>query len=415
MWYPRHQTFTARRIPFARRDRRNALSSLVLLLALGIPPTASAQTLSGEIKIGNTMPYSGPASAYGTIGRAEAAYFKMLNEKGGIDNRRINFLSRDDAYSPAKTVEQTRRLVESDEVLLMFGAFGTATVSAVQKYLADQKVPQLFFVTGASKWEDRRNFPGMVGWQPTYRAEAIVYARYLLRTKPDARIGVLYQNDDYGKDYLQGMRDGLGAKANDMIVKELTYQVGDPTIDSQIVALKASGADVFFDVTTAKYAAQAVRKTDEIGWKPLHLLNSISSSVGTVLTPAGLDKSIGIVSAAYSKDPTDPQFKDDQGVREYLAFMRDYYPEGDPANVNNTIAYSRAMTLAQVLIQCGHELTRENIVHQADNLDVELPMLLPGIRIKTSPERPFAITQMQLQRFNGSSWDRFGELIELQR
>jgi branched-chain amino acid transport system substrate-binding protein len=414
MWYPRYQTFTVRQISLARRDRSDAFSFLILLLALVVSPTTSAQTLSGEIKIGNTMPYSGPASAYGTIGRAQAAYFKMLNEKGGIDNRKINFLSFDDAYSPAKTVEQTRRLVESDEVLLMFGAFGTATVSAVQKYLADQKVPQLFFVTGASKWEARRNFPEMVGWQPTYRAEAIVYARYLLRTKPDAKIGVLYQNDDYGKDYLQGMRDGLGTKADDMIVKELTYQVSDPTIDSQIVALKASGADVFFDVTTAKFAAQAIRKIDEIGWKPLHFLNSISSSVATVLIPAGLDKSAGIVSAAYSKDPTDPQFKDDQGVHEYRVFMHDYYPEGDPANIINAIAYSRAMTLAQVLKQCGHDLSRENIMRQADSLDVELPMLLPGIRIQTSPERPFAITQMQLQRFNGSTWERFGELIRLQ-
>jgi branched-chain amino acid transport system substrate-binding protein len=360
------------------------------------------------------MPYSGAASAYGTIGRLEAAYFNMLNEQGGIDGRKINFISLDDGYNPSKTVEQTRRLVESDGVLLMLSAFGTATVTAVQKYLSDRKVPQLFFVTGASKWEDREKNGWMIGWQPTYRTEAIIFANYLKRARPDARIAVLYQNDDYGKDYLQGFKDGLGARASTMIVKELTYQVSDPTIDSQIVSLKASGADVFFDVTTAKFAAQAIRKSAEIGWKPLHLINSISSAVAAVLEPAGLDNSVGLITAAYGKDPTDPQFKDDPGVRDYFDFMRKHFPEGDPANMQNAIAYSRTMTLVRALEQCGNDLSRDNIMRQARALDLELPMLLPAIKARTGPDRPSAITQMQLQRFNGRSWERFSGLGEAQ-
>jgi branched-chain amino acid transport system substrate-binding protein len=378
-----------------------------LMLVTPLP----AQTGAGEIKIGNTMPYSGAASAYGTIGRMEAAYFKMLNEQGGINGRKINFISLDDGYNPSKTVEQTRRLVESDGVLLMFSAFGTATITAVQKYLSDQKVPQLFFVTGASKWEDREQYSWMIGWQPAYRTEGMIFANYLLRSKPDAKIGVLYQNDDYGKDYLQGLKDGLGAKASAMIVRELTYQVNDPTIDSQIVALKASGADVFFNVTTAKFAAQAIRKSDEIGWKPLHLINSISSAVASVLKPAGLDKSVGLITAAYSKDPTDPQFRDDPGVRDYFDFMRKYFPESDATNMQNAIAYSRTMTLAQVLRQCGDDFSRDNIMRQANRLDLELPMLLPGIRVRTGSDRRSAITEMQLQRFTGHSWERFGGLV----
>jgi branched-chain amino acid transport system substrate-binding protein len=380
------------------------LAGLLLWTPLSAPASGS------EIKIGNTMPYSGAASAYGTIGRMEAAYFKMLNEQGGINGRKIDFISLDDGYNPSKAVEQTRRLVESDGVLLMFSAFGTATVTAVQKYLSDQKVPQLFFVTGASKWEDRKQHSWMVGWQPTYHAEGMIFANYLLRSRPDARIGVLYQNDDYGKDYLQGLKDGLGAKASAMIVRELTYQVSDPTIDSQIVALKASGADVFFNVTTAKFAAQAIRKSDEIGWKPLHLINSISSAVASVLEPAGLDKSVGLITAAYGKDPTDPQFKDDPGVRDYFHFMHTYFPEGDVNNMQNAVTYSRTMTLLQVLRQCGDDLSRDNIMRQASQLDLELPMLLPGIRVRTGIDRPSAITEMQLQRFTGQSWERFGEL-----
>jgi len=376
--------------------------------------TLAAQRAPAAIKIGNTMPYSGAASSYGTIGRLEAAYFRMLNEQGGINGRPVEFISLDDGYNPSKTVEQTRRLIESDDVLLMFSAFGTATISAVQKYLAEQKVPQLFFVTGASKWEDRGQHGWMIGWQPTYRREGLIFANYLLQTRPVAKVGVLYQNDDYGKDYLQGLKDGLGEKAATMIVSELSYQVSDPTIDSQIVALKASGADVFFDVTTAKFAAQAIRKADEIGWKPLHFLNSIASAVGSVLQPAGLDKSEGVISAAYIKDPTDPQFNDDRGVRDYLAFMRRYFPEGDVANVQHATAYSRAMTLVAVLRQCQGDLSRENILRQAGALDLALPMLLPGIRIRTADDRPSAITQMQLQRFNGRSWERFGDLIEIE-
>ncbi len=415
--YRRWQICSSQKARCADKAGPFARVSLSLLVALILVAPASAKSnlaIGAEIKIGNTMPYSGAASAYGTIGRAEAAYFRMLNGQGGINGRKIRFLSVDDGYSPPKTLEETRRLIESDDVLLMFSAFGTATVSAVQRYLAGHKIPQLFFITGASKWEDRGKFPWMVGWQPTYRAEAMMYAKYLVHAKPDAKIGVLYQNDDYGKDYLRGLRDGLGTKADEMIVKELTYQVGDPTINSQIVMLQASGANVFFDVTTAKFAAQAIRKSSDIGWHPLHLLNSISSSVATVLEPAGLDKAVGIISAAYGKDPSDPQFKEDQGVREYIAFMRRYYPDGDPASMNNVVAYSRAMTLAQVLRQCNDDLTRENIMRQADNLDLELPMLLPGIRVRTGADRSSAITEMQLQRFDGRSWERFGELIDQQ-
>jgi branched-chain amino acid transport system substrate-binding protein len=397
---------------------RFAVAAAWVLVALAICQPLSAQTnptpgvSKTEIRIGNTMPYSGPGSAYATIGRAEAAYFAMVNDQGGVNGRRINFISLDDAYSPPKTVEQIRRLVESEEVLLIFSSFGTATVTAVQKYLNQQKVPQLFFVTGASKWENRKMFPWMLGWQPTYRTEGAIFAKHIIRVKPQAKIGVLYQNDDYGKDYVMGLKDGLGARAATMIVEEMSYQLSDPTIDSQVVALKASGADVFVDVTTAKFSAQAIRKSFEIGWNPLHMLNSISASVATVLEPAGLEKSVGIVSAAYSKDPSDPQFANDAGVHDYLGWMRRYYPDGDPANSINVNSYNRAMTLLQVLKQCGDDLSRENVMRQADSLDLELPMLLPGVRIKTGPTRTVAIHAMQLQRFTGMSWEHFGELFE---
>ena len=360
-------------------------AALAVALALQHPVHAGEKNYGpgvsdSEIKIGNTMPYSGAASSYGTIGKAEAAYFRMINDRGGINGRKLTFISLDDGYSPPKTVEQTRKLVEQENVLLIFSAFGTATISATQKYLNERRVPWLFPVSGASKWEaDQASW--IRGWQPTYRAEGQIFGRYLMQEKPGAKIAVLYQNDDYGKDYLNGLRQGLGPAAATMIVKEVTYEGTDPTIDSQIVTLQSSGADVFFDVTTAKFAAQAIRKTYDIGWRPVHLLISTSTTVSSVLEPAGLDKSVGIISTTYAKDPTDPKFREDPAVRDWLAWMSKYYPDGDRANVSNAGAYSRAMTLVQVLRQCGDDLSRENVMRQAAALDLELPMLLPGIRI----------------------------------
>ena len=402
-----------------RKIGRDLVKVFVALAVLHAPQLASAQhygpgVSDTEIRIGNTMPYSGGASLFGTIGAAEAAYFRMVNDKGGINGRKIRFITLDDGYSPPKTVEQTRRLVEQDNVLLIFSAFGTATVSAVQKYLDKHGVPQLFPVSGASKWGDARQHPWMRGWQPTYQAEGQIFARYILQQRPDARIAILSQNDDYGRDYLRGLRDGLGGRAGQMIVKEVTYEGTDPTIDSQIIDLKATNADVLFDVATAKFAAQAIRKSYDIGWKPLHLLNSISTAVSTVLAPAGLEKSVGIVSATYAKDPTDPKYRNDPAVRDWLAWMAKYYPEGDPANLANVLAYGRAMTFVQVLAQCGDDLTRENVMRQADRLDLDVPILLPGIRIKTAPGQFFAIQRMQLQRFDGRSWVHFGALSSAQ-
>jgi branched-chain amino acid transport system substrate-binding protein len=391
--------------------------AVAIALVQALPAAAEKRYGPGvsdtEIRIGNTMPYSGGASIYGAIGKAESAYFRMVNDQSGVNGRKITFVSLDDGYSPPRTLEQTRQLVEQENVLLIFGAFGTATISATQKYLNEHKVPQLFLVSGASKWNDPEQFPWIRGWQPTYQMEGQIFARYILQHRPGGRIAVLYQNDDYGKDYLRGLKDGLGAEAADMIIKEVTYEGTDPTIDSQIVTLQATGADVFLDVTTAKFAALAVRKIHDIGWRPLHLLNSISTSVSSVLVPAGLDKSVGIVSVSYSKDPTDPQFAADPAVLEWRAWMTKYYPEGDQANINNAIAYSRAMTLVAALKQCGDDISRENVMRQASNLELVLPMLLPGIKIKTAPDRFSAIHAMQLERFDGKSWEHFGGLIAL--
>jgi branched-chain amino acid transport system substrate-binding protein len=392
--------------------------AIALAVAVGYASHIAAETRYGpgvtdtEIRIGNTMPYSGTASFFASIARAEAAYFRMINDQGGINGRKIVFISLDDGYSPPQTVEQTRKLVEQERVLLIFSAFGTATVSATQRYLSAQEVPQLFPVSGASKWDDRSRFPWIRGWQPSYQAEGRIFGRYILEDRPNAKIGVLYQNDDYGKDYLRGLRDGLGSRAGSMIVREVTYEAMDPTIDSQIIDLKASNADVFFNVTTPKFAAQAIRKMHDISWRPLHILNSISTTVSSVLAPAGLEKSVGIVSATYAKDPTDPKFREDPAVRDWLAWLTKYYPEGDRANIGNALAYSRAMTLVDVLRHCGDDLSRENVVMQADALDLELPMLLPGIRIKTVGGQSVAIREMQLERFNGKSWEHFGELIK---
>jgi ABC-type branched-subunit amino acid transport system substrate-binding protein len=365
-----------------------------------------------EIKIGNIMPYSGPASAYGAIGKTEAAYFKMINDAGGINGRKINFISYDDSYSPPKTVEQARKLVESDEVLMIFNALGTPPNSAIHKYMNSKKVPQLFVATGATKWNDPKDFPWTMGWQPNYQSEARIYAKYILKNKPDAKIAVLYQNDDYGKDYLKGLKDGLGAKATSMIVAEESYETTEPTIDNHIVKLKATGADVFFNVTTPKFAAQAIKKVAEIEWKPLHFLNNVSASVGSVLKPAGFDNSQGIISAAYLKDASDPQWNNDPGMKDFLAFLAKDFSEGDKLDQSTIVGYSAAQTLVQVLKQCGDDLTRENIMKQAANLkDFRVEMLLPGIKINTSPTDFAPISSLQLMKFSGQRWDLFGDVM----
>jgi ABC-type branched-subunit amino acid transport system substrate-binding protein len=365
-----------------------------------------------EIKIGNIMPYSGPASAYGVIGRTEAAYFKKINAAGGINGRKINFISYDDAYSPPKAVEQARKLVESDEVLLIFNSLGTPSNSAIHKYMNAKKVPQLFVATGATKWNDPKEFPWTMGWQPNYQSETQIYAKYLLKNKPDAKIAVLYQNDDYGKDYLKGLKDGLGAKAASMIVAEESFETTEPTIDSHIVKLKSSGADVFVDIATPKFAAQAIKKVAEIEWKPLHFLNNVSASVGSVIKPVGFQNAQDIISAAYLKDASDPQWDNDPGMKEFYAFMAKDFPEGDKLDQGTVVGYGVSQTLVQVLKQCGDNLTRENIMKQAANLqDFRTEVMLPGIKINTGPDDFAPISQLQLMRFKGERWNLFGDVI----
>lgn len=365
-----------------------------------------------EIKVGNIMPYSGPASAYGVIGRIEAAYFRKINDEGGINGRRINFISYDDAYSPPKTVEQARKLVESDQVLLIFNSLGTPTNTAIHRYMNQKEVPHLFVATGATKWDDPKGFPWTMGWQPNYQTEARIYARYILKERPDARIAVLYQNDDYGKDYLQGLTDGLGDKAS-MIVATDSYNVTEPTITSHVVKLKASGADVFVAIATPKFAAQAIREVHKLGWKPLFILNNVSASVGSVLEPAGLDASQGIISAAYMKDLTDPKWNDSADVKEWHAFMDKYAPDADKSDAATAVGYAVARTMVHVLEQCGDDLSRANVMKQAANLkDFDPGLLLPGITITTSADDFAPIEQLQLMRFTGESWRLFGPVVE---
>ena len=365
-----------------------------------------------EIKIGNIMPYSGPASAYGVIGKTEAAYFKKINDAGGINGRKINFISYDDGYSPPKTVEQARKLVESDEVLLIFNSLGTPPNSAIHKYMNSKKVPQLFVATGATKWNDPKDFPWTMGWQPNYQSETQIYAKYILKEKPNAKIAVLFQNDDYGKDYLKGLKDGLGAKAASMIVAEESYETTEPSIDSHIVKLKSSGADIFINITTPKFAAQAIKKIAEIGWKPLHFLNNVSASVGSVIKPAGYQNSQDIISANYLKDASNSQWNNDPGMKEFYAFMAKDFPEGDKLDNGTVVGYGVSQTLVQVLKQCGDNLTRENIMKQAANLkDFRTEVLLPGVKINTSPTDFAPISQLQLMRFKGEKWELFGDII----
>src|SRR3981189_3232239 len=366
-----------------------------------------------EIKIGNIMPYSGPASAYGVIGKTEAAYFKKINDAGGINGRKINFISYDDAYSPPKTVEQARKLVESDEVLFVFNSLGTPPNSAIQKYMNSKKVPQLFVATGATKWNDPKEFPWTMGWQPNYQSESQIYAKYILKELPNAKIAILYQNDDYGKDYVKGLKDGLGAKAASMIVAEESYETTQPTIDSSIVKLKSTNADVFFNVTTPKFAAQAIKKMTEIEWKPLHFLNNVSVSIGSVMKPAGFENAQGIISSAYLKDTSDPQWKDDAGMKAFDEFLAKYFPEGNRIDINLMYGYTVAQGLVHVLKNCGDNLTRENIMKQAASIkNLELGGLPPGIKGNTSATDFAPISAVQLMKFKGESWERFGDIIE---
>jgi branched-chain amino acid transport system substrate-binding protein len=370
-----------------------------------------------EIKIGNIMPYSGPASAYGVIGKIEEAYFKMINEQGGINGRKVTFISYDDGYSPPKAVEQARKLVESDEVLLIFGPLGTPSNSAIQKYLNAKKVPQLFVATGATKFGDHKNFPWTMGWQPPYQSEGRIYAKHLLATKPDAKVAVMYQNDDFGKDLLKGFKDGLGAKAS-MIIAEDSYEVAEPTIDSHILKLKASGADTFLSITTPKFAAQAIKKVAELGWKPLYFQSNVGASVGSVLKPAGFENAQGLLSAAYGKDGADPQWDNDEGMKKFYAFLAKYAPDANRADGSVVYGYAQAQTLVQVLKQAGDNLTRENIMKQAANLkDLVLDTSLPGVKINTSPTDFYPIEQLQMMRFKGEKYELFGPIIggELER
>src|ERR1700752_1816416 len=371
--------------------------------------TGAADT---EIKIGNVEAYSGPASAYGVIGKTEEAYFKMINDQGGVNGRKINFISYDDGYSPPKTVEQVRKLIESDEVFLIFNALGTPTQSAVQKYQNTKKVPQLFVATGASKWNDPKEFPWTMGFQPSYRVEARIFAKYILKNKPDAKVAVFYQNDDFGKDYVAGLKDIFGAKASSIIVAEESYETTEPSIDSHIVKLKGTGADVLVNISTPKFAAQATKKMAELEWKPMHLMTDVSISIGAVMKPAGLEASEGILSASYLKDASDPQWKDDEGMKKFMAFAAKYMPGANISDANMVYGFAAAETMVQVLKQCGDNLTRENVMKQAASLkNFSSDVMLPGIKINTSPDDFFPIEQMQLMKFDGTAWHLFGDVI----
>jgi branched-chain amino acid transport system substrate-binding protein len=366
-----------------------------------------------EIKIGQTMPYSGPASAYGVIGRAETAYFKMINEQGGINGRKINLISLDDGYSPPKTVEQTRRLVEDEKVAFIFNSLGTPPNTAIRQYLNDNKIPQLFVATGAAIFSDPQHFPWTMGWQPNYVTEAKIFARHILKTKPDAKIAILYANDGFGKEYLAGLKDGLGADHAGMLIKEASYENSEPTVDSQIVTLQGSGADVLLIAATPKFAAQAIRKTFDVGWTPVRYMTDVSQSIASVMKPAGLDKSKGVITGVYGKDPTDARWKDDPGFKEYAAFIEKYMTPKDLIDANAVYGFGLGATMMQVFKQCGNDLSRASVMKQAASLkDVELPMLLPGIKLNTSPDNFSPIRQEALASFNGESWEQFGELYQ---
>jgi branched-chain amino acid transport system substrate-binding protein len=401
-----------------RKGIFHLVTGTALALALSVS-TASAQkkydtgATDTEIKIGQTNPFSGPASSYATIGKTQAAYIKMINDQGGVNGRKINLIQYDDAYSPPKAVEQVRKLVESDEVLLTFQVLGTPSNAAVQKYLNSKKVPQLFAATGASKFTDPKNFPWTMGFNPNYFVEGRIYGQYILKEHPNAKIGVLYQNDDLGKDYLNGIKAGLGDKAAKMVVTEASYEVSDPTIDSQILKIKDAGADLFFSATTPKQAAQAIKKIAELNWKPVHILDINATSVGAVMKPAGLEASKGVISVNYGKDPLDPTWKDDAGMKKYFEFMAKYYPDGDKDSSFNSYGYMTSQLLIHVLKACGDNLTRENVLKQATNLkNVQLDLLLPGISVNTTPTDYRVNKQLHMMKFNGERWEMFGPILE---
>jgi branched-chain amino acid transport system substrate-binding protein len=392
-------------------------AALAGLLAASVVSAANAQkkydpgATDTEIKIGNIMPYSGPASAYAVIGKTEDAYFKKINSEGGINGRKINFISYDDGYSPPKAVEQARKLVEADEVLLIFNPLGTPSNSAIQKYMNTKKVPQVFVSSGAAKWNDPKNFPWTIGWQPSYQVEARIYAAYILKNYPGKTIGVMYQNDDFGKDYIIGLHEGLGDQAGKLIVVEASYETTSPTVDSQVVQIKGANPDIFLNIATPKFAAQAIKKIAELAWHPVQFVSNVSASVGGVLQPAGIEASQGVLSAAYLKDPKDKTWKDDPAMNEWRAFMTKWYPEGDQTDSATTFGYGVAKGLEQVLKQCGDDLTRENVMKQAANLNFEIGVYLPGTRIKTSPTDFAPLEQLQMMRFKGESWELFGPLM----
>jgi branched-chain amino acid transport system substrate-binding protein len=394
-----------------------ASAALAGLLTIALASAANAQkkydpgATDTEIKVGNIMPYSGPASAYATIGKTEAAYFNKLNSEGGINGRKVNFISYDDGYSPPKMVEQARKLVESDEVLLIFNPLGTPGNTAIQKYMNAKKVPQLFVSTGAAKWNDPKNFPWTMGWQPSYQVEARIYAKYILDKYPGKTIGVLYQNDDFGKDYLVGLHDGLGDQAKKLIVVESSYETASPTVDSQIVQIKGANPDIFVNIATPKFAAQAIKKIAELDWHPVHFLTNVSVSIGGVMKPAGYEASQGILSTQYLKDPKDSEWKNDPAMNEWRAFMAKWYPEGDLDDAATVFGYGVAKGLEQVLRQCGDNLTRENLMKQAASLNFEIGIYLPGTRIKTGADDYAPIEQLQMMRFKGESWERFGPIM----
>ena len=396
--------------------RRTLLAAGTALAVAGTGRARAADTpgvTATEIKIGQTQAYSGPASAYGVIGHLETAYFNMVNEQGGIGGRKINFDSVDDGYEPPRTVEQTRKLVEEDGVALIFNALGTPTNSAVHKYLNLKKVPQLFVSTGADKWADPKHFPWTMGWQPSYRTEAQIYTKYIQDQKPAAKIAILYQNDDFGKDYVNGVKDSLGAKYDSMVVKTASYETTDPTVDNQIVGLQAAGADTLIVAAIPKFAAMTIRKVHDLNWTPLFIMTNVSISVGAVLKPAGPENAVGLISAAYLKDPTDPQWKSDAGMGQWRDFMNKHMPGADQTDNNYVFAYGVSQTMVQVLKQCGNDLSRANIMKQAASLhDFDVPVLLPGINVNTSATNFHPIRKMQLQKWTGKNWELFGKVLE---
>ena len=400
-----------------RINRRVLVVALVTATLGAVPGMAQAQkkydqgATDTEIKIGNISPYSGPASSYGAVGKTAGAYFDKINAEGGINGRKIKFVSLDDGYNPAKMVEQARKLVEEDEVLLLFAPVGTPNNTAIHKYMNAKKVPQLFISSGAARWSDPKNFPWSMGWNPSYQVEGRIYGQHIVATKPNAKVAVLIQNDDFGKDYLKGLLEGLGDKAKTMVVSQITYETTDPTIDSQMVTLKASGADTFFNITTPKFSAMAIKKAAELGWKPAHYLVSTSNSVTAVLKQAGVENSLGVISATYTRDPVDPRWKDSKELADFNDFMKKFNATGDPKDAINVLGYSMAQTLAQVLKQAGDNLTRANIMKEAANLNMTLGMLYPGVNVKTGADDFNPIQRMQMIQFNGTGYDLMGKVV----